>query len=309
MNQPLPPILIVLAAILVWLCLTVWILAALQWLRGRAVLPYQPRRLVPWRGIDLAALTAFYLTISLAFSLLAPFVLDPQAAREPTTYKVDQTSSQHVIAKLFAEGDPWLLWLCGLSAVVVAPIAEELLIRLALQGWLERVERRLRPRLPTLRRLVPVGLVPILLSSMLFAVMHFRVAGPARHIDYYTYMLIGTAVMGLLMTALVIVWLRCRASATSVDLGWVREKLLADVCMGLVAFAAVAVPIYWLQLDLQKRLPAGIAPDPIPLFVFALVLGTLYYRTHRIVPAIVLHMALNGTTMAMVLMARIDGGG
>ena len=43
----------------------------------------------------------------------------------------------------------------------------------------------------------------------------------------------------------------------------------------------------------------GYAPDPIPLFFLALVLGTLYHRTHRIAPSLVLHMAFNATSIAL----------
>ena len=43
-----------------------------------------------------------------------------------------------------------------------------------------------------------------------------------------------------------------------------------------------------------------VSPDPIPLFFFALVLGFLYQRTHRLLPCIVMHMLLNASSM-MVL--------
>jgi len=96
-----------------------------------------------------------------------------------------------------------------------------------------------------------------------------------------------------------VVLLRAGFGATVADLGWVREKLLADVGLGLLAFAAVAAPTYAAMFLLGSLLPAYLAPDPFVLFPFALVLGTLYYRTHRIVPAIVLHMSLNATSLAM----------
>jgi hypothetical protein len=35
----------------------------------------------------------------------------------------------------------------------------------------------------------------------------------------------------------------------------------------------------------------------------------MYYRTHRIVPAIGMHMALNGASLAMAWMAGQAGGG
>jgi membrane protease YdiL (CAAX protease family) len=43
-----------------------------------------------------------------------------------------------------------------------------------------------------------------------------------------------------------------------------------------------------------------VAPDPVALFILALVLGTLYYRTHRIVPSIVTHAAFNATTLLLL---------
>ncbi|MDG2207879.1 MAG: CPBP family intramembrane metalloprotease, partial [Pirellulales bacterium] len=46
---------------------------------------------------------------------------------------------------------------------------------------------------------------------------------------------------------------------------------------------------------------AGHGPDPIPLFFLAMVLGYLYAKTHRILPGIVVHMALNGTSMLILL--------
>lgn len=44
----------------------------------------------------------------------------------------------------------------------------------------------------------------------------------------------------------------------------------------------------------------GHGPAPIPLFLLALVLGYLYARTHRIWPGLVLHMLLNGCSLALV---------
>lgn len=41
-------------------------------------------------------------------------------------------------------------------------------------------------------------------------------------------------------------------------------------------------------------------PDPIPLFVLAVGLGYVYQSTHRLLPCVVLHMCLNGTTMWLV---------
>jgi hypothetical protein len=47
-------------------------------------------------------------------------------------------------------------------------------------------------------------------------------------------------------------------------------------------------------------------PSAAPLFFFALVLGYLYRQTHRIWPSLVLHMALNATTMLMLVASLLN---
>jgi membrane protease YdiL (CAAX protease family) len=75
---------------------------------------------------------------------------------------------EHPLAKLIsAQNSPALLALAALSAVVVAPLSEELLFRVILQGWLERVLRRRSRAWRGAQRVLP-----ILISSALFSVMH-----------------------------------------------------------------------------------------------------------------------------------------
>jgi hypothetical protein len=108
-------------------------------------------------------------------------------------------------------------------------------------------------------------------------------------------------------------WLvRTRSGATAADLGFVRKKLAADVRLGLLAFATVTAPILLLQYVLTRFvLPENhVAADPIPLFLLALMLAVVYYRTHRIVPAIVTHMAFNATGLLLFwLQVRAEAAG
>jgi len=52
---------------------------------------------------------------------------------------------------------------------------------------------------------------------------------------------------------------------------------------------------------------AGYGPDPIPLFVLATVLGYLYQRTHRIVPCITVHALFNAFSMTIYFLDRAAG--
>lgn len=240
-----------------------------------------------------------YLTPLAAATVLAQRLLPEELTRAPAIQEADDSRTAHAVARLLGEADVRILWVCALSAVVVAPIVEEFFFRVLLQGWLEAGQQRLRPQMPTLGRLVPGAVGPILLTAFLFARMHFRVGAPSLPASFVALMVAMDGAAKLLAMALAVVLLRAGLGATVADLGWVGERLLADVGLGLLAFAAVAAPTYGAMLLLGSLLPGYLAPDPFVLFPFALVLGTLYHRTHRVVPAVVLHMSLNATSLAM----------
>ncbi len=268
--------------------------------RGQSPLAYQPRRPVPWRFLDLLAVVAFFLAAQalLLFSLDAVFgwgilhnIVNPEAGLSNT---------EHAVIRLLPKGDLWVLLLCVLSAVVVTPIAEEFFFRVLLQGWLEAAFRRWRRKTSAWRRLVPIMAGPILLSSLLFAGMHFRRSTASQFDTLSMVILIAVGEAGKLLAVLfAIPLLRWRVGATAVDFGWVPRRLGGDLVLGLATFAVVAVPIYAIQGLTPRLLPTDIAPDPVPLFFFALVLGFLYYRTHRITPLVVVHAALNATSLAL----------
>lgn len=71
-----------------------------------------------------------------------------------------------------------------------------------------------------------------------------------------------------------------------------------------IAASSGAAPVCWPAILLTSLLFAllhlGQGPAPIPLFFFALVLGYLYERTRRLLPALVLHGCLNGVTMLLL---------
>ncbi len=85
--------------------------------------------------------------------------------------------------------------------------------------------------------------------------------------------------------------------ATAEDLGIVPGKVGSDCRLGLLAFFAVLAPTYAAMFAAMALLPKNAVADPIPLFVLALALGALYYRTHRILPCIVVHVAFNATAV------------
>jgi membrane protease YdiL (CAAX protease family) len=144
-----------------------------------------------------------------------------------------------------------VLLLASVAAVVMAPLSEEIVFRLLLQGWLEKWEdsgndeaRMTNDECQTTND----QLSPCEDSS--FVIRHSSLPNdPPRH--------------GLFGLA------HGRAPI-----------LISSVLFALAHF--------------------GYGPDPVPLFVFALVLGYVYQRTHRIVPGIVAHALFNMVTMLIL---------
>jgi membrane protease YdiL (CAAX protease family) len=288
------------AWLLVGASLVVWALVVRRLWRRLPVLPYESRRPVPWRAAQVLVVFVVF-----EFPLLAAltwFVLVGRGDVDPgEASRAEKPNVEHLIVDLL-RADPsaatWLL--CALVAVVVAPIVEEFTYRLLLQGWLEAEERRARRRTAAVRRLIP-GVGPVVLVSLLFALRHFRRAAPPLEPEDLREGMVSQVVWSLLTLSFAVWLLRTRAGATAADLGFVPGKLLADVRLGLLACAAVTAPILALQYVLMRFVFSGqsVATDPIPLFFLALTLGAVYYRTHRIVPAMVTHMAFNATAMVL----------
>jgi membrane protease YdiL (CAAX protease family) len=202
-----------------------------------------------------------------------------------------------LLVALVRRHQPGTLLLCCFAAIVAAPLAEEFFFRLLLQGWLESVEGRWRKQFRPLRRLWP-GLLPVLLVSALFGAAHFRLAKEPGNVDALLaqYVLIGVA--EVLTVAFAVGYIRFRTGATAADLGFIREKLPRDLALGLAAVVLCVPLLFSVQWVAASILPKKDAADPVTLFFFAAVMGIIYFRTHRIVPSIVMHVAFNALNLA-----------
>ncbi len=291
--------------------LVVWGTLVSRLYRRQPVIARQPRRPVPWGLPELLLILAVYLALQAAVLGAAWLCLGPKAIQPPVAYQVNQANTQHVVTRLLdqAQANPLVFLLCGFAAVVAAPIAEEFLYRLVLQGWLERQWEQWSPRMPRLRCLLPGATGPIVLVAFVFARAHFRVPSAPPDPRFHLFMLVGLGVAGLLTVVAAVGVLRIRVQATWADLGWDVRRLPADATVGALVFVAVAAPLYALQSGLSAALPKYLTPDPFTLFPFALVLGFLYYRTHRLGSPIVLHMLLNATTLLLAWLAMSGAPG
>ena len=164
----------------------------------------------------------------------------------------------HPLIKMVQErADSTLFALAFAAAVVVAPICEELMFRLLLQGWLEKWEDlRLGWRTPDAP--LPVEVVEVADSD---------------------------------------------ATVTEESLPVVPTLAVAEIAVPAEPprIGVGGLPYGWPPIVLSSLLFAlahvGYGPDPVPLFLLALILGYVYQRTHRIVPSMVAHALFNGMSL------------
>jgi membrane protease YdiL (CAAX protease family) len=281
--------------------LVIWTALIERWTTGKSILPYQPRLQVPWQFRDLIVIVLFHYGVMILFFAIGHNFLSTENQAPVANIAKGTVIREHPLVQLLAAGDSLALVVGAIVAILLAPITEELFFRVLVQGWLEKVERNWRHHLPAIRRIMPFASMPIFCSALLFASVHFRTAGAAMESRDLFWLFIGDGIARICTLLFSILWVYWRVGATAEDLGWMPKNILPDVRLGVCTFMAIAIPIFLIQAALMLLLPEKYAPDPIAIFFFAIVLGLLYNRTHRIVPAIALHTALNATSLMIFL--------
>lgn len=276
----------------------IWLWILTRRLMRRPLISLVRRKRVPWLGQDV--LVIFLLGFLMAFlaSTIAGRLAGGEAALKAGEQKL-QTA--HPAEQLLSEGGWRAICLATFVAVVVAPLYEEFMFRVLLQGWLEAVWSRRRRTQRGLRR-PPRAWMPIVLPAVLFALMHVRFGRQPHSPRLLIALFLGQIAACLATLGAALVVLRLGAGATAADLGWRPRKLAADSKLAILALFAVAPLLLVLQqclLSAVARLDLMIAPDPVPLFLLALTFGYLYQRTHRITPSLLLHAAFNAMSIAM----------
>lgn len=205
----------------------------------------------------------------------------------------------HPLLDQMQQTPDWTLFAAAmLTAVVAAPVFEELVFRLLLQGGLERLEDESvgwKFSLPTRREQRVL--------DDLSAETNFRMAAnaPLENEDIED------------------VPLEPDAAATAARLAagdelWsasLQPQDLPKLPPGGDGMAPV-LNHGWMPVLISSFLFAlahlGNGPSPIPLFALALVLGYVYQRTHRILPCIVAHMVINSVSVLMLILLLSDSG-
>jgi membrane protease YdiL (CAAX protease family) len=192
--------------------------------------------------------------------------------------------SEHPVARLLEEHPQvHIFLLCGFSAVLVAPLVEEFLFRGVLQGWMERVEANLRVAL----MVEPAEQPPDIAAESLDTAN-----APPSTVDINPYR--APRADGTMWKPIPAI-----PPADQSRFGQAVASVLRFFPIGMLPILIGALAFALVHLSH--------GPDPIPLFVLALVLGYLYQRTHRLWPCILVHAGLNACSVLM-LWWHVRGG-
>ena len=211
----------------------------------------------------------------------------------------ENLAEQHSLVILMQKGGryPIVIVVCLLAAVVVAPLTEELMFRVIMQCGIESTFRRESGNTALARR------VSIFLPALFFAAIHFRTQHGQIDIDLLFKGMIGMIIARPLALLLIVGLFRFHYRVRWSDLGLRDFRWIGRDALGaLLLFLIILVPIFTVHgtvITLAKTdwaVQCGISAamfDPIPLFLFALVIGSLYHRTRRLASVFFMHAFFN----------------
>ncbi|MCA9267607.1 MAG: CPBP family intramembrane metalloprotease [Planctomycetales bacterium] len=185
--------------------------------------------------------------------------------------------SEHPVQTLLMEDrQASMLAVTLFTAVIAAPLSEEFLFRVILQGWLEKVSLFFSPSAGGSDLAGPPDESP---SATNDGPAHSPPGKPDTLGNPY-----ATPQADLFFTG---------------ALSPTDDGAAADVAARTAHWPMFASALVFALLH------AGHGPDPIPLFFLAVGLGFLYQRTHRMLPCIVVHFLVNSTSMVALLVSLL----
>ena len=203
---------------------TIWVVAIVRWSMGLPVVRYQPRRPVPWGGRHVLLMFLLYLALTgVAHVVVYPRLAHGRLPRQRERSDSPGTDPSHCEDGAGGARQPLGAAGGGPGGRGGGAGGRGVLLSRAPAGLAGGGRAAPSPQAAAgCRRLLP-GAAPIVLSSLLFAALHFRLAARTPT-SRCRPCVIADAIAELLAMAGIILLLRARCGATAVDFGWVPRE-------------------------------------------------------------------------------------
>jgi len=252
---------------------------------------------VPWTGLDVLLFLALWFATLFVCSAVAGNTAPQTESQRQTA--ADGESYLHPIAQLVGQNNnsPIVLLVALLAAVVIAPLVEEFLFRLLLQGWLEAKLTQFQ---------VPCASgVAIATVSFFFAAIHGG-NGVVMDIQVLFYTLVALATANLLIFTSGILYLVRRRSVQITHYLFGTSRFFCPRFFINAGYCLLALLlIYGLSAVLGRAYPTT-NTDPIPILFLSLLLGTLYSKTQNLSYCLLLHACVNGISLMLVWLSALS---
>ncbi len=239
---------------------------AMLWVTGGIAAVLVLTRGANWRDLGLPSTwTELLDDIRVGVVTFAATIIPVYGIKIALVKLTDEKVAHPLLEKLIENPSGPLFLVIVFSAVIVAPIFEEFVYRLLLQGWLEKIER---PNFTD--RADPSPLPDGVVAEQILPKPPRETNVPSNP--------------GLLEETE-----PAASSRDSEPFGSHRSWMALPFGVGPILISALLFSLAHL----------GHGFDPIPLFILGAIYGYIYYRTHRLLPCILAHMFLNGFSLTL----------
>ncbi|QDU25785.1 CAAX amino terminal protease self- immunity [Anatilimnocola aggregata] len=310
--------------------IAIWVWLVPRLLRRETIIPYQPRRLVPWSLVDLLLVFVLLVVCSVIGDALFPSQKPPKSAVSmiATSENGEQAASQttEVVAPLeqlsLPEGRRRVALDCGIKVVVALLAFAAITFRLratitdwglTLQHWREDIKLGAGTFLAIF--LPMIGLQVLLVNGLDWKYEHPLIElAKTKDVPFFALAVLSAVVIAplfeeFIFRGLMQGWLEKvfsgTASAEAILMGGTTETVTAVAADDASTISPKPLPhtsqTNWPSIITSTIIFSALhyshGPAWIPLLIFGAALGFVYQRTHRLWPGVIAHFMLNGLTM------------
>jgi membrane protease YdiL (CAAX protease family) len=296
-----------------------WMIVGTRLRRREPLLQYEPRRPVPWNGVDLLLVIAILVLTQFVLVNGAVGIAGITLPKDPTQYSTKEQTV--LLVSQFAASLTALILAVAILRRRTAATAADFGV------GLRRLPYDASCGLVAFGAVAPVVfLLQVLLTKVIpyehpvINLIEKQPSVPVLAMMTLSAVVIAPVVEEFLFRGLLQGWLEKLENSlirkNGNESNGESDSLEDSACdattdnavvarVALYGFSPGFVPVVISSL-LFALMHYGHGPAIIPLFLFALVLGYLYRQTHRLAPSILVHLLLNGISMLALLaeMAR-----